>query len=119
MTVDDERDPSITYYVDNGHYGLEPYTYTDFDTWTIKVENGEIYRKDETIPEDKINQITDLAMFKEFISDKKWIKNSSKNIPDISGIIYINNTEAIKESELRNTIQVAYPNLTIFCANVE
>ena len=84
-----------------------------------KVENGEIYRKDETIPEDKINQITDLAMFKEFISDKKWIKNSSKNIPDISGIIYINNTEVIKESELRNTIQVAYPNLTIFCANVE
>lgn len=119
MTVDDMRDPSITYYIDNGHYGLEPYTYTDFDTWTIKVENGEIYRKDETIPEDKINQITDLAMFKEFISDKKWIKNSSKNIPDISGIIYINNTEVIKESELRNTIQVAYPNLTIFCANVE
>lgn len=119
MTVDDERDPSITYYVDNGHYGLEPYTYTNFDAWTIKVENGEIYRKDETIPEDKINQITDLAMFKEFISDTKWIKNSSKNIPDISGIIYINNTETIKESELRNTIQVAYPNLTIFCANVE
>ena len=86
MTVDDERDPSITYYVDNGHY----------DTWTFKVENGEIYRKDETIPEDKINQITDLAMFKEFISDKKWIKNSSKNIPDISGIIYINNTEVLK-----------------------
>lgn len=119
MTVDDERNPSTTYYVDNGHYGLEPYTYTNFDAWTIKVENGEIYRKDETIPEDKINQITDLAMFKEFISDKKWIKNSSKNIPDISGIIYINNTETIKESELRNTIQVAYPNLTIFCANVE
>ena len=119
MTVDDERNPSTTYYVDNGHYGLEPYTYTNFDAWTIKVENGEIYRKDETIPEDKINQITDLAMFKEFISDKKWVKNSSKNIPDISGIIYINNTETIKESELRNTIQVAYPNLTIFCANVE
>ena len=119
MTVDDERNPSTTYYVDNGHYGLEPYTYTNFDAWTVKVENGEIYRKDETIPEDKINQITDLAMFKEFISDKKWIKNSSKNIPDISGIIYINNTETIKESELRNTIQVAYPNLTIFCANVE
>ena len=119
MTVDDERNPSITYYVDNGHYGLEPYTYTNFDAWTVKVGNGEIYRKDETILEDKINQITDLAMFKEFISDKKWIKNSSKNIPDISGIIYINNTETIKESELRNIIQVAYPNLTIFCANVE
>lgn len=119
MTIDDERNPSITYYVDNGHYGLEPYTYTNFDAWIVKVENGEIYRKDETISEDKINQITDLAMFKEFISDKKWIKNSSKNIPDISGIIYINNTETIKESELRNIIQVAYPNLTIFCANVE
>lgn len=119
MTLDDVREPSVTYYVDNGHFGLEPYTYTNIDAWTVKVENGEIYYKDESISDDKIDQITDLAMFKEFIGDSKWIKNSNKNIPEISGIMYINNTESIKESELRNTIQTAYPDLKIFCANVE
>lgn len=119
MTVDDKYDPAITYYADNGHYGLETYTYTTARDWNIKVENGEIYYKNTEISDDQINQITDLAMFKEFIDSDRWIKNSSKEIPEISGIIYINNTEPIKESELRNTYQVAYPDLTIFCANVE
>lgn len=119
MTVDDQRDPAVTYYIDNGHYGLEEYTYSTIDAWNVKVENGEIYYKDTSIPEDKINQITDIIMLKEFIGDSKWIKNSSKNIPEITGIIYVNNTDVIKESELRNTLQVAYPDLKIFCANVE
>lgn len=118
---DDESyvpEDSKLYYVDDGHYGLEPYVYTTAEAWEVRTENGEIFKK-EAVDEAKVNQITDLAMFKEFIDDSKFRKNTTTAIPEITGIIYVNNTAEIDESELRNKYSAAFPELKIFCANVK
>ena len=54
VTEDEEYDSSISYFIDNGHYGLIPYSY-NVDNWQIKVPNGEIYRLDPSISSTDIN----------------------------------------------------------------
>lgn len=118
VTEDDSQDANELYYVDNGHYCFDEFTGT-YDEWLSHVVNGELYRKDTSISNDDINLITDIEMLKDFITNPKYVKNLTVKIPEITGTIFINNTESIKESELRNTISKNYPNLKVFCANVE
>jgi hypothetical protein len=60
-------------------------------------------------------------MFETFIDKELFLSTAEQNnsIPNITGIVYINNTTSVKESYIRNTLQAAYPQLTFFFANVE
>jgi hypothetical protein len=59
-------------------------------------------------------------MLEAFISSNKFVKNDAVEIPEITGIIYVDNdsTNKVNEYYIRNTIQPKYPNLTFFFANV-
>ena len=60
-------------------------------------------------------------MLKDFVSNNKVTfvdVDNENNIPNISGIIYIENDEPVDEAYIRNEIQPKFPNLTFFFKNV-
>lgn len=119
LIKDDKYDPDRVYKKDNGHYGLEDYQY-DISQFDLEVANGEIYVLDEAYDSANDNTITDISLLLDFIN-KPLLVGPSENskVPDLSGTIYINNTEAIDElEELKNQVTKNFPKLNIFCANV-
>ena len=114
----DVYNSSAKYFVDNGHYGFSEYTY-NASTFDIQVLNGELYRLDETISDEDINQIVDVEMFKEFITNGLYIStNEGSTIPNITGIMYVANDEAVDELWVRNTLVKNFPGLTVFFKTV-
>ena len=58
-------------------------------------------------------------MLNVFASDSTLFRTDFKNnVPNITGIIYINNTTEVDEVTIRNELQPKFPNLTFFFANV-
>ena len=108
----DSTHPEL-YYIDNGHYGLTSYTYNS-DTFRAQVLNGEIYKKDSKISNDIINQISDVSMLEDFISSTHYKSTGAQNVPNITGIIYVNNIAAIDELYIKDTLVKNYPQLTFF-----
>ena len=106
------------YYVDNGHYGFAPYTY-DRDTFEAQVLSGEIYKLNTDISADTINQISDVSMLAKMITDSHYTAGGSISVPNITGIIYVNNATAIDELYIKNTLVRNYPQLKFFFANVD
>lgn len=112
------------YFVDNGHYGLRAITNEDIDVFGKKVLNGEIYKKNTNIAEETINLITDVDMLTKMASTDSteqgslFISAANAPVPNISGIIYINNSTTISEADIRK-LSVAYPNLTMFFNSVD
>ena len=112
------------YFVDNNHYGLRPITDEEIDVFGKMVLNGEIYKKNTSIPEETINLITDVDMLTKMASTEAGTQGSlflsaaSAPIPNISGIIYVNNTTKISEKDIR-ALSEAYPNLTLFFNDVD
>jgi len=120
----DIYDKNIKYYQDNGHYGLNEYSYVNDTQFKAAIVRGELYYKDETLAQkakdinltsyNKIkNLINDTAHFTSFDNDKVHA--------ELSGIIYIDNTDEDKvdEYELSNVITQAYPQLKVFMSNVK
>ena len=111
------------YFVDNGHFGLRAITNEDIEIFGKKVLNGEVYKKNTSIPEDTINLITDVDMLTKMavtdsaIEGSKFLSAAGAAIPNISGIIYVNNATAISEATIRD-LSIAYPNLTLFFNSV-
>ena len=115
----DVYDPTATYFQDDGHYGLKTYTYNNLN-WDIDISNGIVYKYNKDAKAADISQIKDITMLEAFISSNKFVKNDAVEIPEITGIIYVDNdsTNKVNEYYIRNTIQPKYPNLTFFFANV-
>ena len=107
---------SNEYKVINNHYGLVDFTYNE-GNWAYQVTNKEIY-KIRDINNETINQISDIDMLNEFISNNNYQGLTNNSNPYISGIIYVNNSEAIDEYYIRNTLQTAYPDVTFLFNNV-
>ena len=123
VTEDEAYDNTVSYYIDNGHYGLTAFNHsTDYnvDKWPVQVANGEIYRLDSTISQADINQITDIEMFRIFANSNSQLfrTDETNSVPNITGIIYINNSTAVDELDIRNNLQPKFPHLTFFFANV-
>ena len=131
-----DENKSNLYLRDNSRFKLEPYIYED-TTWEAGTKNGKIYLIDNNINN---NVITDLNIFDEFINsyniavdyynnnDQSMLKNYFKNtvpnqtyptVPEISGIIYINNTEAVDEAEIANKYLKLFPKIQFFFNKVE
>lgn len=121
-------DPSKTYYQDNQHFGFVKYTGGQ-DAWEFNTSNGYIY---EYFVNENENMITDLSIFDTFIethnkyletgdSTQNYFRDNSgviSTLPEITGIIYINNTEPIDEAQLANRYLANFPNLKFFAKNV-
>lgn len=107
------------YFVNNGHYGFDSYTY-DSATFATQVLNGEVYKFDDKLAEQS-SQIADVKMLEDFISNEHFRTVSSsisRVCPEITGVIYVDNTEAVDEGYVYSTLQAAFPNLTFFFKNV-
>ena len=50
----DTYDASATYFRDNGHYGLVPYTFNNL-TWDIDISNGIVYKLNSSIAQEDID----------------------------------------------------------------
>ena len=106
------------YYKDNGHMRLVKYTY-DKETFDRDVLNGEIYKYNSDLAT-KANQITNVDMLETMADDTFWKGVSDgSTVPNITGIIYVNNTDAIDEYDFRTSLALKYPNLTFFFAKVD
>ena len=112
------------YFVDNGHFGLRPISDDDIDIFGKKVLNGEIYKKNTAVADSTINLITNINMLSKMAETdagkegSKFLSAANGPIPNISGIIYVNNTTAISEATIRD-LSLAYPNLTLLFNEVE
>lgn len=115
----DHYDESKVYKRDNGHYGFADYQY-NITTFDLDVANGEIYVLDENYDPANDNVIVDLSMLEAFINEALLTGvGESSNTPELSGIMYVNNTEPVQELYIKNTIIANFPKLNIFFANVE
>jgi hypothetical protein len=109
---------SDAYYIDNGHYGFDKYTY-NAATFQTQVLNGELYKLDSSIPEEDINQIADVEMLRTFIDNGLYTGTAEgSTIPNLTGIIYVNNDTALGELFIKDTLVKAFPSLTFFFKNV-
>ena len=104
------------YYMDDGHYGFVPYSYNR-NTFEAQVLSGEIYKLDTDISDAVINQIADVDMFAQMITNSHYTAGVSQ-VPNITGIIYVKNTNPIDELYIKNTLVKNYPQLKFFFANV-
>jgi hypothetical protein len=117
----EDYDPEATYVLDNRHYGFTPYDKSkhDYDAFMVSVLSGDVYRQ-VTFNDDVINAVDDdtVDMLIEFADKAQYQSATSAATPEISGIIYINNTEKYDEAIfVRNKLQNAYPQLSIFFKN--
>lgn len=124
VTEDEFYDSNTSYFIDNGHYGLTAFNHnTDYhiDKWPVQVANGEIYRLDTSIPQAKIDQIADIEMFRVFADTNSNLfrTDETNKVPNITGIIFVNNTTAVNEIDIRNNLQTKFEHLTFFFANVK
>ena len=96
VSTDEDHLEDVQYYKDNGHFKLEPYSF-NYNTWPIEVANGEIYRLDESIAAADIQQISDIDMLRRFadVNDNLFRTNISIKVPNITGIIYIDNSDRL------------------------
>ena len=128
VAADEDYNSSLTYFEDNGHYGLSPYTY-NFENWVIKTANGEIYKQVKELNDPNVTQIQNIEMFEHFINDnisvsgqtiKKFRTDVNNPVPNITGIIYVANDSehAVNEYTIRNSVQNRFPNLTFFFNSV-
>jgi hypothetical protein len=109
-----------TYKLDNGHYGFKDYTHISEDDFNKKVGSGLVYWKVNNSAEDAtVIDDAGVAMLQTFESNVNYKAAVGTNpIPEITGIIYIDNDTEYEECEvIRNDLQEAYPNLTFFFAN--
>ena len=123
--VDEEEtyDSSVQYFVDDFHYSFKPYVYTNNEDWILALKNKEIYKLNTEVAAAQATTITDVQMFRDFIT-QVIVKNTTStgtSTPNITGEIYINNTEPINESDIKNILMndsTGFPKLNFHFANV-
>lgn len=111
------------YFIDNGHYGFEPFIWKNEQDFKAKIANQELYCNDKNLSQDIINSVNidTLTLLKNFTLTTTPFKDASGiKYPEFSGIIYINNDdEQINELDIPNILQKYYPNMKFFFSNVK
>lgn len=131
LTEGDIYEAGKTYYIDNGHYGFKLYNDEDYEynekQFNIDVLSGGLYRddgnggrKEDGSFSDDVLGIDDSAMtiLTNLYDNSNFKDATGLTNPNITGVIYINNTTTIEESTIASDYQKRYPNLTFFFANV-
>ena len=117
-------DANAKYFIDNGHFGLTPYEY-NFSTWKQYINNGIMYEYDESLylkNKDGSNfDITAPDLFAQLISNPKFVSTADTNneIPNITGVVYIKNTEEIDEGLIQTNLATKFPGLTFLFEKVK
>lgn len=120
---EEEYDSTAQYFTDDFHYGFTPYVYSNAENWTLALKNKEIYKLDTTVAAAQADTITDVQMFRDFITQIifKNTTSTGTSTPNITGEIYINNADPINESDIRNILMndiTGFPKLNFHFARV-
>ena len=122
VTEGAEYEPvKYSYYIDNGHYGFDIWMpgSDELNEFNNLVLNGKLYiykqNEEQNIINDEFVTVLNNLYDKGIYADA----SSTEIHPNISGIVYINNTNSIEESAISEELQKKYPNLTFFFANVD
>lgn len=126
------------YFYDNQRFGLEPYTTYEAESWKFYTQNERMYLLDESYFESNQNVLVDLNIFDTFIEtyeialqDYEASKSTAKNyfksatstqkisIPEVTGLMYVNNTDAIDEAQVANHYLNYFPKMKFFFKNVQ
>ena len=103
------------YWLDNGHYSFDAYTANDYteDSWNLAIQNNELYRLD---PNADGSIIKTTELLENLRDNNKFFSTAAEDneIPIISGIIYIDNDEAVNEKDVESSLGLAYPELKFF-----
>ena len=117
---------AIQFYQLTDHNTFETYHHTSDVIWEDLKLNDKLFILDESVPAADMNLITDLSLltiFNEDYNTASGLANNNfrdttgsegKTRPNITGVMYINNSTAIQEVDLYNNYQKVYPNLTIY-----
>lgn len=125
-------DANITYYVDNGRYQLE--VCDPSDNWDYLTLNGKLYTDNGSARAvtnfDLFNKLIDSyeeanELYLETNTDrsKEYFFDANADgtritLPDITGLLYVENVDPVTELKLANVYGSYFPKLKIFCANV-
>ena len=124
-------DPKTTYYVDNGRYQLEECDPSS--NWDYLTLNGKLYTDngaarvvtDFSLLDKFITSYEEAKTFYEETSDrgKEYFFDANADgtrvtLPDITGLLYVENADPVTELVLARTYGEYFPKLKIFCANV-
>ncbi len=124
----DVYDSTKTYYVDNGHYGFATYTNVGdkFSENQFKADilSGKVYCDNRESSEfnDDVLFVDDSAieMLTKMAENSNFKSAANGSIPEITGIIYIHNTDGqYDEMNVYQILQKAYPNLTFFFNSIK
>lgn len=111
------------YYKDNGHFQLEKINAEDVSKITSsEIKNNLIYYYDNNVNgyNDIHSKVTDYTLLCNLYNKAPvYFKGINQAYPNITGIIYIENTQEIEEHVIQEELQSIYPNLTIFVKNVK
>lgn len=127
LTEGSEYSASKNYYKDNGHYGFEAYIYTGEKQFNADILTGNLYadegyggRLDSGAFGESVVKLNNDAyqMLIDIQNNSKFANGYGQNKPEITGIIYFENTTPITEKNIE-TLQESYPNITFFFKNVE
>lgn len=130
-------DDNKNYFIDNGEYALQPYTY-DESNWAYNTLNNYIYEYDATAENSVLNLdvlktiIDNYKAAVEYYNNTAGLDNSlnyftdtsgeitKPTIPSITGLLYVNNANGAGYSSnvLLNEYGKYFPDLKIFCAKV-
>lgn len=109
---------SGTYYQDNKHYGFENYTFTTDKQWKIDILNNRVYKLNQNDYDNNIN-LPQLTLFTSTFEKNNFKGlNSQEQYPILEGIVYINNSVAEEEADIKNNLQTKYPNLQFAFTNI-
>ena len=121
------RESNKIYKYATNNYSFVDYTNTNPDQWNKDILNGRVYEYN-TSP---INAPSNLSLLDTFIEQKKEnsmpkhftniTSTAIKNLPFISGELYIDNSNSnlISEADIANKYNVIFPNLSIKAANIK
>ena len=108
------------YWVDNGHYSFDAFTASDYTDmkWRLALKNGELYRLDTSIDASVIKNTDLLSNLK---NNSKFYSTAAEDneVPIVTGIIYVDNDEAVNEKTIENELGSSYPGLKLFFKNIE
>ena len=115
------KETNKVYKYATNNYSFVDYNYTTLDQWNNDVLNGRVYEYNIS----PVNAPNNLSLLETFIKMPKNFTNITstaiKNLPFISGELYIDNSnsDSISEADIANTYNVIFPNLSIKAANIK
>lgn len=107
-----------SYYLDNRHYELVEYAWKDSEEFNKYILDGRLYKlaKNAEIP----NYIQNIDLLLNIAESNNFSNTNAENseIPIVTGIMHVNNSDKYEESYIKNELLKDYPNLQIFCKEI-